>query len=69
MGMAMGVGQLPTVDARAGAEGTRLDPNGVCRWSGVGDSVVTGVDDINLHVDEAAFVVVLGPSGPGRPRC
>jgi putative ABC transport system ATP-binding protein len=66
MGTAMGAGQLPAVDARAGAEGTRLDLDGVCRWFGVGDTVVKAVDDINLHVDEAAFVVVLGPSGSGK---
>src|SRR6516162_3031432 len=66
MGTAMGAGQLPAVDARAGAEGTRLDLDGVCRWFGVGDTVVKAVDDINLHVDEAAFVVVLGPSVSGK---
>jgi ABC transporter/Cation transporting ATPase, C-terminus len=38
----------------------------VCRWFGVGGTVVKAVDDINLHVDEAAFVVVLGPSGSGK---
>ena len=64
--MAMEAGQLPAVDARAGAHGTRLDLDGVCRWFGVGDTVVKAVDDINLHVDEAAFVVVLGPSGVGQ---
>jgi putative ABC transport system ATP-binding protein len=52
--------------AREGAEGTRLDLDGVCRWFGVGETVVKAVDDINLHVDEAAFVVVLGPSGSGK---
>jgi putative ABC transport system ATP-binding protein len=66
MSMAMKPGGLPAVDARAGAEGTRLDLDGVCRWFGVGDTVVKAVDDINLHVDEAAFVVVLGPSGSGK---
>jgi predicted ABC-type transport system involved in lysophospholipase L1 biosynthesis ATPase subunit len=62
----MGPGLEPAVDARAGAEGTRLDLDGVCRWFAVGDTVVKAVDDINLHVDEAAFVVVLGPSGSGK---
>ena len=66
MGMATEAGQLPAVDARAGAQGTRLDLDGVCRWFGVGETVVKAVDDINLHVDEAAFVVVLGPSGSGK---
>jgi putative ABC transport system ATP-binding protein len=63
MGMTMRPSRLQAVDARAGAEGTRLDLDGVCRWFGMGDTVVKAVDDINLHVDEAAFVVVLGPSG------
>jgi len=58
--------RLPTVDARAGAAGTRIDLDGVCRWFGAGDTVVKAVDDVNLHVDEAAFVVVLGPSGSGK---
>jgi putative ABC transport system ATP-binding protein len=66
MSMAMGPGLEPAVDARAGAEGTRLDLDGVCRWFGAGDTVVKAVDDINLHVDEAAFVVVLGASGSGK---
>src|SRR5512135_924093 len=66
MSMAMRPGLEPAVDARAGAEGTRLDLDGVCRWYGVGDTVVKAVDDINLHVDEAAFVVVLGASGSGK---
>ncbi len=66
MGMAMRPGPEPAVDARAGAEGTRLDLDGVCRWFGVGGTVVKAVDDINLHVDEAAFVVVLGASGSGK---
>jgi putative ABC transport system ATP-binding protein len=57
---------LPAVDARAGAEGTRIDLDGVCRWFGAGDTVVKALDDVNLHVDEAAFVVVLGPSGSGK---
>jgi putative ABC transport system ATP-binding protein len=56
----------PAVDARAGAAGTRIDLDGVCRWYGAGDTVVKAVDDVNLHVDEAAFVVVLGPSGSGK---
>jgi putative ABC transport system ATP-binding protein len=66
MGTTMRPGGLPTVDARAGAEGTRLDLDGVCRWFGVGDTVVKAVDDINLHVDEAASVMALGPSGSGK---
>jgi putative ABC transport system ATP-binding protein len=56
----------PAVDARTGAAGTRIDLDGVCRWYGAGNTVVKAVDDVNLHVDEAAFVVVLGPSGSGK---
>ena len=72
MGITTGPGRLsgqerrPPVDARAGAAGTRIDLDGVCRWFGAGDTVVKAVDDVNLHVDEAAFVVVLGPSGSGK---
>jgi ABC-type ATPase with predicted acetyltransferase domain len=71
MGITTGPGRLdperlPTVDARAGAAGTRIDLDGVCRWFGAGDTVVKAVDDVNLHVDETAFVVVLGPSGSGK---
>jgi putative ABC transport system ATP-binding protein len=58
--------RLAVVDARAGAAGTRIDLDGVCRWFGAGGTVVKAVDEVNLHVDEAAFVVVLGPSGSGK---
>ena len=61
-----GRGPLPVVDARAGSEGTRIDLDDVCRWFSIGASVVKAVDQVNLHVDEAAFVVVLGPSGSGK---
>jgi putative ABC transport system ATP-binding protein len=72
MDIRTGPGQLPdaerrpAVDARAGAAGTRIDLDGVSRWFGAGDTVVKAVDDVNLHVDEAAFMVVLGPSGSGK---
>ncbi len=66
MGTTTGRGGLPAVDARAGAQGTRLDLDGVCRWFRVGDTVVKAVDQVNLHVDETAFVVVLGASGSGK---
>jgi putative ABC transport system permease protein len=56
----------PAVDARLRAAGTRIDLDGLCRWFGAGDTVVKAVDDVNLHVDEAAFVVVLGPSGSDK---
>ena len=53
----------PPVDARAGAEGTRIDLDDVCRYFAVGDTTVKALDQVNLHVDESAFVVVLGASG------
>ena len=28
--------------------------------------MVRSVDDVNLHLDEAAFALVLGPSGSGK---
>jgi putative ABC transport system ATP-binding protein len=55
-----------SVDARAGAEGTRIDLDDVCRHFVVGDTVVKALDGVNLHVDESAFVVVLGASGSGK---
>jgi putative ABC transport system ATP-binding protein len=54
------------VDAGAGAEGTRIDLDDVCRYFPVGDAVVKALDQVNLHVDESAFVVVLGASGSGK---
>src|SRR5512138_927263 len=54
------------VDARAGAEGTRIDLDDVCRHFPVGDTVVKALDQVNLHVDDRAFVVVLGASGSGK---
>jgi putative ABC transport system ATP-binding protein len=54
------------VDARIGAEGTRIDLDDVCRWFEVGGSTVKALDQVNLHVDDTAFVVVLGASGSGK---
>jgi putative ABC transport system ATP-binding protein len=54
------------VDARASAAGTRIDLDDVCRYFAVGDTVVRALDGVNLHVDESAFVVVLGASGSGK---
>ena len=54
------------VDARAGAEGTRIDLDDVSRHFTVGETVVKALDEVNLHVDETAFVVVLGASGSGK---
>jgi putative ABC transport system ATP-binding protein len=66
MSTATGRDRQPSVDARAGSQGTRIDLDDVCRWFGSGETVVRAIDDINLHVDESAFVVVLGPSGSGK---
>jgi putative ABC transport system ATP-binding protein len=57
---------LPVVDARGGSAGTRIDLDDVCRWFRVGGTVVKAADQVNLHVDETAFVVVLGASGSGK---
>ena len=65
-GQSMTVMPSPPVDARVGAEGTRIDLDGVCRHFVVGDTVVKALDDVDLHVDESAFVVVLGASGSGK---
>lgn len=54
------------VDARIGSQGTRIDLDGVSRWFAVGDTVVKALDHVNLHVDDSAFVVVLGASGSGK---
>jgi len=51
---------LPPIDARAGAERTRLDLCGVCWWFRMGHAVIKAANDINLRGDEAAFVVVQG---------
>lgn len=60
------VGAGHAVDARIGSEGTRIDLDDVCRHFEVGDTVVKALDQVNLHVDERAFVVVLGASGSGK---
>jgi putative ABC transport system ATP-binding protein len=56
----------PIIDARAGAQGTRIDLDDVCRHFSVGGGVVKALDQVNLHVDDSEFVVVLGPSGSGK---
>jgi putative ABC transport system ATP-binding protein len=56
----------PVVDASRGARGTRIDLDGVSRRYQVGDVTVTALEQVELHVDEAAFVVILGPSGSGK---
>jgi putative ABC transport system ATP-binding protein len=46
--------------------GTRIDLDDVSRHFTVGSTVVKALDQINLHVDEAAFAVILGASGSGK---
>ena len=46
--------------------GTRIDLDDVAKRYRVGEVTVTALEDVNLHVDEAAFVVILGPSGSGK---
>ncbi|HUW02578.1 MAG TPA: ABC transporter ATP-binding protein [Acidimicrobiales bacterium] len=56
----------PTVDARTGHAGSRVDLDEVTKRYTVGEVEVTAIEDISLHVDEAAFLVILGPSGCGK---
>ena len=49
-----------------GTLGTRIDLDDVERRYRVGDADVAALDGVNLHVDETAFVVVLGASGSGK---
>jgi len=51
----------------ATAMGPRIDLDGVAKWCQVGATIVTALSDVDLHADEAAFVVILGPSGWRRP--
>lgn len=55
----------PAIDAGSGHAGTRIDLDGVTKQYRVGEVEITAIDAIDLHVDEAAFVVILGPSGCG----
>jgi putative ABC transport system ATP-binding protein len=47
-------------------KGTRIDLDDVAKRYHMGEVTVTALEDVDLHVDEAAFVVVLGPSGSGK---
>jgi putative ABC transport system ATP-binding protein len=47
-------------------QGTRIDLDDVGRRYRVGGGVVDALADVDLHVDEQSFVVVLGPSGSGK---
>ncbi len=64
--MTIGAPAETIVDARGGSEGRRIDLDDLCRYFKVGDTTVKALDQVNLHVDETAFVVVLGASGSGK---
>ena len=64
--MTVGLTTESAVDARIGYEGRRIDLDDVCRYFEVGGTIVKALDQVSLHVDEAAFVVVLGASGSGK---
>jgi len=63
--MSVSVAQ-PAASERAAPRGSRIDLDHVARRYRVGEVTVTALEDVNLHVDEAAFVVILGPSGCGK---
>jgi putative ABC transport system ATP-binding protein len=46
--------------------GTRVDLDGASKSYEIGDVTVHALSDIDLHVDESSFVVILGPSGSGK---
>jgi putative ABC transport system ATP-binding protein len=48
------------------SRGPRIDLDHVSKRYQVGSSEVTALDDVSLHIDEAAFVVILGASGSGK---
>ena len=51
------------------AAGNRIDLDGVGKQYRVGDVEVTALAGVDLHVDEASFVVILGPPAAARRRC
>jgi putative ABC transport system ATP-binding protein len=59
---------VPPVAVRAdrNARGSRIDLHDVAKRFRVGDVTVTALEEVNLHVDESALVVILGPSGSGK---
>ncbi len=44
----------------------RIDLDGVSKHYRIGEVDVTALDAVDLHVDDAAFVVILGASGSGK---
>jgi len=55
-----------TTPPAAAATGTRVDLDGVSKHYRVGSADVAALSDLDLHVDENEFVVILGPSGSGK---
>ncbi len=68
-GLAMSLAQAESsaADQRAGEALIRLE--GVGRSYRMGDSEVVALADVTFEVRAEEFVVVLGPSGCGRPPC
>ena len=44
----------------------RIELRGASKRYQVGETEVTALDGVDLHVDHSAFVVILGPSGSGK---
>lgn len=59
-------GTPPDSQAGGGASGIRIDLEGVCRHYVTRAGLVRAIDEVDLHVEEAAFVIVLGASGSGK---
>jgi putative ABC transport system ATP-binding protein len=55
----------PAAPAQA-PKGTRIDLDDVGKRYRVGGREVVALDEVNLYVDEEAFLVILGPSGSGK---
>ena len=48
------------------SRGPRIDLERVSKRYRIGGGEVTALDDVSLHIDGAAFVVILGASGSGK---
>ncbi|MFV2032659.1 MAG: ATP-binding cassette domain-containing protein, partial [Gammaproteobacteria bacterium] len=38
----------------------------LCKTFRQGDEIITGLDDVNITIDEGEFVCLSGPSGSGK---